>query len=367
MHAPGPGEVEANIFGPGFGEAALVHLGDNNWLIIDSCIDSRSGQPAPLRYLQEIGVDAASAVKLIVVSHWHDDHIRGLAQTVETCREARLCVSPALSRSEFIATIAPYEERNFIKAGSGVRELIEALKILGSRRQSATRALPNRLIFRLPGQSSGHGHEVGVTTLSPSDRQFELSLAEIGSLMPETRETKRRAPSQRENHLSVVTWVKIGEECSLLLGGDLEERGHPALGWSAILSLDPKPTGRASFFKVPHHGSITGHHDQVWQELLEPDAHAVLTPWGLGSKLPKQSDVHRITSLTSHSFATSTPDANRSRAFRIPAVERTVRESSVKLRAAQPPMGHVRVRRVSGAWQTELYGNARVLADLVVQ
>ena len=78
--APEFGELEVSLFGPGVGEAACVHLGQGKWLLIDSCLNPNSGEPASLEYLKSLGVNPASDVVLIVVSHWHDDHVRGITK-----------------------------------------------------------------------------------------------------------------------------------------------------------------------------------------------------------------------------------------------------------------------------------------------
>src|SRR5207245_4671337 len=52
---PGPDEIELSIFGPGFGECLLVHLGDADWMMVDSCMDQRHRQQPALTYLREMG------------------------------------------------------------------------------------------------------------------------------------------------------------------------------------------------------------------------------------------------------------------------------------------------------------------------
>jgi len=42
---PQPDELEISLFGPGYGESTLVHLGSGNWMIVDSCLDE-SGEKA---------------------------------------------------------------------------------------------------------------------------------------------------------------------------------------------------------------------------------------------------------------------------------------------------------------------------------
>jgi hypothetical protein len=37
MSAPAPEELEVTVFGPGFGESVIVHLGHNRWIVFDSC------------------------------------------------------------------------------------------------------------------------------------------------------------------------------------------------------------------------------------------------------------------------------------------------------------------------------------------
>jgi len=74
---PDAQQVEVTLLGPGYGESAAIHMGNNHWAVIDSCIDSNTGQPAAIAYLENMGVDPASAVDLIMATHWHDDHISG--------------------------------------------------------------------------------------------------------------------------------------------------------------------------------------------------------------------------------------------------------------------------------------------------
>ena len=80
---PGSHEIEVSVFGPGFGESIVVHLGSGRWMIVDSCLARSTKEPAALDYLQEIGVDVSANVRFVVSTHWHDDHIRGLAKVYE--------------------------------------------------------------------------------------------------------------------------------------------------------------------------------------------------------------------------------------------------------------------------------------------
>jgi hypothetical protein len=52
--APSISEIEITLLGPGYGESIIIHIGNNQWVIIDSCIDSADNSCAPLSYLQSI-------------------------------------------------------------------------------------------------------------------------------------------------------------------------------------------------------------------------------------------------------------------------------------------------------------------------
>ncbi len=218
---PTADQIELTLFGPGYGESAVVHLGNNRWVVVDSCIDSETKQPAALAYFQAIGVDPKEAVRLIIATHWHDDHIRGLSRLLSQCKKARFCCSSALTHKEFLATVLDYKQPA-MKIRSGIREISEVYQELQARpvpARTPIHALANRTVFFLPAEESGHGADCRIWTLSPSDKQFQKFLDELTLLMPGVKETKRGVTLQGPNHISVVTWISIGD-IALLLGGE---------------------------------------------------------------------------------------------------------------------------------------------------
>jgi hypothetical protein len=48
---PNADELEISLFGPGYGESLALHLGNGQWMIVDSCVDSSSRRAAALGYL----------------------------------------------------------------------------------------------------------------------------------------------------------------------------------------------------------------------------------------------------------------------------------------------------------------------------
>ena len=349
--APAPNEFEISIFGPGYGEGIALHLGHNEWIVVDSCEDSETKEPASLKYLKQIGVDPASAVKLVVVSHWHDDHIRGIARILKECATAIFSCSPALNCRDFVALTQLYKNAP-ITMPAGVKEYGELMDVLLARpRRDGDLSTP---IWAFPGRrllettysdtESGTVLSAEVRSLSPSDYAIQKGYEDIGKAFQKALEGRlERLVPFSPNHISVALWVQLGD-FSVLLGSDLEETRDPRLGWSAILS-STKPTGTASVFKVPHHGSKTAHSHDVWANMVEgANPIALLTPFqNAGVSLPESKDRQRIRSYTNAAYITATSTSGR-QIRRPPKVERLYRQTAKPLARSGGPVGHIRFR-----------------------
>ena len=350
---PANGELEITLFGPGYGESIALHLGDGSWVVVDSCINP-AGEPRALQYLTELGVDPARSVRLVVATHWHDDHIRGMAKLVNACSNAVFCCASVLCQQEFLAVVGSFGPNRVPGASSGVRELYDVFSRLNATGNKPTFALANSRVF-LQGACE-------IWALSPNSAEFLNFLRQVGSLLPEQGETRRRIPSLTPNKVSVVLWIKIGD-IAVLLGSDMEKPG-----WVDILHSPARPTRKASVFKIPHHGSANADEPGVWQDMLEPEPWAVLAPFRRGRQnRPRRSDVQRILSSTSKAY--STTQGRRLTGSPVPRdhmVVRTIRESGIKLRSVSMSNDAVRLRRPSGSqmpWRVELFGSACALQN----
>lgn len=157
--------VEFTAFGPGYGECLLVHLGDNEWMIVDSCVEA--DRVPVLEYLGAMNVEAAEAVKLVVATHWHDDHVRGISRVLAACPSARFACSAALCRDELLQAIGRLAPDRGGRLTSGVKEMRVVLELLADRSSppaTAEWAVQNRLLHR---RAAAVACEVLV--LAPSD------------------------------------------------------------------------------------------------------------------------------------------------------------------------------------------------------
>lgn len=356
--APPPETVEVSIFGPGYGESCLVHVGWNEWLVIDSCKDQRSGANPVLEYLERMGLDPASCVKLIVASHAHDDHIAGLSRVVERCENAQFVCSVALTEVQFFALLEFDQALAHVTRQSAYSEFRKINELLQARASGRGQwpaynwALADRPLYRRP--SNGKVFEAQVISLSPSNEAVTRSLAYFASQRPVAGQQPRRVAVADPNTLTCALWVEAGP-ARILLGGDLERGPGEGCGWNAIIGSPLRPNQMASVYKIPHHGSSNAHHPEVWTKMLVKDPVALLTPYRRGRyQLPTTDDSRRICGLTDKAYITSGP--------RIPSQPQRVKKVAAQLSGTaqnvqqEGKAGHIRARLANGSssWNVEL-------------
>jgi hypothetical protein len=372
---PLPDQIEVIVFGPNYGECIVVHLGNGNWIVVDSCIYERA--PVAIAYLRALGLDPAKSIKVVIATHWHDDHYKGLSQILAAAPAAHVWISSALTNLEFFRFAARMKKNKTATAGSKLTEFSRIIDEIRRREGvgllSFGFAASRSSIFRLDSGNSGHGFSCEVMALSPAHGDILNFLTRIAANMPRAKQTKRVVPSPSPNDVSVAALISVGP-LSILLGADLENSGNATAGWEAVLgahkhqSIGPK----ASLYKIPHHGSETAHNFEVWDKLLVANPLAILTPWRKGrGRLPTSTEAKNILDLSKDAFATaSDARSRRLRGDRPPGVVRFLRENEprIRLRSLNAPFGAVRFRTsniASGKWERELFGSACHLGQLV--
>lgn len=355
-------EIEVAVIGPGFGEAILVHIGDGKWIVVDSCQHPDHVQAAPLEYLESLGYEASEAIVAIVATHYDGDHIKGLSQVVEAAPAAKYITAVPMTQGDFVKFAKVVGNDPTRIRGTGLDEFLTILSHFSENRRAITYALPNRQIYIKNSLVFSHGEPFEMVTLSPADREMTTFLDWLAQQMPTAGMQKGHLPKRIRNDLSVALLITIGP-IAILLGADLEEEGKPDTGWSSVLgSRGQAPWPRAAVFKVAHHGSITGHHQNVWTDMLEGQPISILAPWFNGAaQLPTKEDRDRIVQLSGGAYSTATTRTKKADK-RSPAVERTIRETVGELRSVESIPGLVRARtkakNLEDGWVVELFDGA---------
>jgi len=325
-------------------------------MLVDSCLNPETREPAALSYLNSIGVRPCDSVCLVLVTHWDDDHTQGIARVVEQCDHATVACSLALNRTDIVQFVIE-QRRAQGGLGSGLDEL---RTILGQCRSTG------RLVWAkatLPLHPRAAGGNSTMTALSPSDdavsRSIE-SLIERASGKQVAFSLRYRAP-EGPNGSCVAATVRAGET-SILLGADLVNAANIQTGWDAVLA-HARPDTSASVVKVPHHGSEGAHHADVWEEIVDDDAVAIVTPWVVaGGHLPTAEDLARLRGVAQRVYLTAMPTLGRVK--KDSAVEKLITKvAGIRVEELRG-WGQVRARRRPDetSWRVDLDGDARAIA-----
>lgn len=347
---PADDEIEITLFGPGYGEAIAMHLGEGVWLLVDSCIDPDSRIPASETYLEQIRVDPEQ-VCAIVASHWHDDHVRGISRLADRYPKADFVVSAVFNNQEAGAFLAAYSGASSAGLARGAKELFLAVQA----RETVSAVLHKSIVL----QVTLNGRPVMVTALSPVQAAFTKFVAHMAQYVPRKDQAINHAPELHPNLEAVALHIDMGDD-AVLLGSDLEE--HQTCGWSAIVADNWSGSRRqATAYKIAHHGSVTGDCPQVWASLLKSNPVTCLTPFTLGDRrLPTDADKVRVKRNTPLAYISSgasrRPDMDSHHLKRL-------KDICNNLSRVNAGFGAVRLRKKIGApsWNVELFGAAQAL------
>ncbi|MFD3265277.1 MBL fold metallo-hydrolase [Phenylobacterium ferrooxidans] len=358
-------EIEVSVLGKNFGESIVIHVGDSKWVVVDSLLDD-SGVSAPLRYLQERGVDVAADLQLCVVTHWHGDHIGGMSSLLEAAPNAEVALPAVFGQDNFKSYL-----ESCLKSKNTTDEPLREIARIGELLAPGKRPAPiyaqgtTPLLTLGPGRTS-HGLSVTLTGLSPSNRDMHYFYLRLSPAPPGPGAAKPMA--HRENDASIAAWLTIGED-AVLLGADLETVLAPDRGWNAILSSPHRPPGKASIYKVAHHGSVTGHHEGIWVDLLLPENIAAIAPWNRNTGLPKSADQMRILDLSPQAFVTAQVSSRKFKST--PSIDKTLSDFGILVADTNHRVGTIRFRKKisapPGDWEVELSDGAIPLRDFVAR
>lgn len=367
---PGDAEFEIALFGRGVGEASLIHVGGNEWWIVDSF--SCRNRPIALSYLALLGVPP-SQVRHIFISHFDTDHYRGIESLYYSCNGAQFWFSSALNEKWFTRVYST-------QLSDTVGELGIVFGLLRDevRRSRGGRRRMNLLTaFQMGAKSEG----VTSFALAPTSDACQSANEELSDVIDGPRFGAGMAPRVRrqlrnQNRCSVVLHLDFHPPGSdrtfaAILGGDLLVSPR-RFGWDSVVD-DTRISGfqRADLVKVPHHGSESAYSKTLWSDLTTtPEVAILVSPFtSLPSPIPTRSDLKRLGErgavwLTAPSGADEIDEFGNSLSGYTAA---PINDSdSYSSAAGLPPgVGLVRARRepYETAWRVKAWGAAKRQQD----
>lgn len=340
--APNDNEIEVTLLGRGSGECVILHLGSHRYVTIDSFINSHTKQPVALDYLASMGVSPKEIV-CVVVTHWHKDHVLGVAQLACEVSNTTKFVLPAITNDSYFTRFLKVEEYQLNKQSPSA-EFSAALTTILNRKLPMCLASKDKTLLKF---GEGESDCVSLCSLSPNDEQLFRYLTYLKKLASD-QACKPSYTFSDENSISVALWLDFAKD-KALLGGDLI-----AEGWAAIVK-NRVGSGRASLYKVPHHGSITGHEDSVWTDMLIEKPISLMSVYN-SSGLPRDDDKNRIMERSKRVLIAGGVARIEKRPNFFKKLERC---SRVVLKPLGANMGIIRARKhldASSDWNVEVFG-----------
>ena len=280
IEQPRPDELEITTLGPGpaSGESIVVHLKDDEWIIIDSCLSE--GQVLPLEYLRGIGVNCKEQVKLVICTHWHRDHIQGLPEILNECENAKFCLAPVGDFKGYLNVVLKLAGVDPMGSNTW-NTLNKCLEALDNHNQRKPHLLTHNERFVHDGTKE-------MFAVGPSDEMYNRfcsSLLKIDPKQPQVEDIE----TMEGNLCSLALSISYNGQ-KALIGGDMEVGRskqdkynyhicddncpqHEECGWCDAIADDnvfaiEKPY---HFVKLPHHSSASAYCPKMWADGMAED------------------------------------------------------------------------------------------------
>lgn len=282
-------DINVVVFGRGNGESILVELEQDNWMVVDSFINVKTKKPAAISYLESIGLDPSLVLKRIVITHFHEDHIKGMSSIIESASpDAKVYMPDALTTNEALNYYSSLEIINGFDIKSMTSEIQKVFKLMKKSERLIIRLNQDKVIFK------NENHII--SALSPSDydsiKSTEMFTKKIIKSVDNKRTLAQSASKDFPNHFCIAINIEnLNSKKSILLGADLEITLDKRGGWDSAINTHLAPKKRSiDLFKVPHHGSKTAFHKETWECYTSSNFIALITTFG-SSSLPREESI----------------------------------------------------------------------------
>jgi len=258
--------MEIAIFGSSYGESIVLRIegpGGQKCGVIDCYApDLEGGENPVLKQLAAWG--GTETLDFLIVTHPHEDHLRGAGQLLSSIKKVGFIgwwggTSPTYATAYFEQLEQQYAEQ---------------FDVLGARSQSVKsffdqleKHLRLETVDKVRDSTDGLPHPFH--TLEP---EIPLKIVALSPWLPEQSQYVRRLVStveregSIEEHRIAMNQTSLGllihyGEARIVLGGDVEQANWDhAFSRGALRDLNG-----AHFVKIPHHGSRSGAHPDMWQ------------------------------------------------------------------------------------------------------
>jgi len=359
---PNKNDVEVTLIGTGggYGESVVLKIGWDKWVVIDSCINPETKEPLALEYLKQVNADLNKVV-LIVCTHWHNDHIKGLSKLLSKCPNCEFHFSAVNDLDKFLLLCELDNGKTLKGSKSSTAEFAKCLQIINNRGSYFVKAQSNLKLLSIREKDV----EFELYALSPSPKIVNDFDGEISQLITEFGERNTAIINKSPNDKSVALLLKFREE-RVLLGADLEIGKSEHEGWHHIIKHSLIKDGfKSNLYKLPHHGSENGYLKEIFDVLVNDNGTLKLTPFR-SSGLPTEAMLRTYFNHAEDIYLTSSLTVSKKSKKRDKSIEKIIDRSVKSISEVKFTHGIVRSRidftKNKGTWTTEVFEAALKLS-----
>lgn len=351
--------VELSVLGTGggYGESIVIKLIDDSWVVIDSCTDPKTGESLPIKFLKEKEVDILTQVKLIVCTHWHNDHIQGISNLLELAINADFYIPWIDDMEKFILFIQFDLKINYDVNDRSTKEFEKCLGVISKRNKPLKRAAIDNIIY------NDKINSIQIFSLSPSQEVIKEFHLEISEMIESITTSSVTIPHRKPNEKCIVLFILI-ENFKILLGADMEISTSVNRGWNDIFNNSKSfEKEKVILFKIPHHGSSNGYSKELCDVILNEKSILKLTPYFRGRKfLPEALILEKYKEYSNEVFITSNLGLKNTPKKREKSIAKAIKELRPSLKEVPFTYGvistHFDLTTGTITKTTNLYGTA---------
>lgn len=333
-------EIELTIIGTGggYGESIVIKLAYDEWIIVDSCVDPKTQEPLALWYLNELKINL-DFVKLIVCTHWHNDHIRGLSKILSKCLNAELCIPSVNDLKNFLYLCGLDAAKSKKGSKASLTEFSRCLDISKERNIYITKSQADQILYR----KEFNNVIFNIYSLSPSPKTLHDFDQEVKQLITDFGQSNTAVVNKSPNEKSVALLITFNNE-RVILGSDLEIGKSEHEGWNHIVNYSKVlDTVKSKLYKVPHHGSENAYREDIFNKIVNENATLKLTPYR-SQGLPTAEMLEKYSGHTNSLFLTSQMTHSSKAKKRDKSIEKQILRSVKNISEIKYQLGIVQSR-----------------------
>ncbi|MBB4341384.1 ComEC/Rec2 family competence protein [Rhizobium leguminosarum] len=298
------------IIGSAPGESLVLVFSCGSIITIDCC--KTADENHTINAIDELSLDFGNVI-FNVITHFHDDHIKGVSELVAKCPNSKIVIPDAWTADVFKRFVASVSDDTTLNRFSVTREIEKIFDILKGAKHRLFAASELTQLYPPPA----HPHSTGetLTVLTPTAVRKASFLSRLANDIDADVADAYAFCENNKNSTSICCVLRQGNSY-MLLGGDIENTA-PDCDLSSIHKSHLSNVARYDLVKLPHHGSNTSFCTEL-RNLID-DTHTVvaITPYPRGHKRLPSSETLTYLTGAQNTYVLAGKKIGRSRADRM--------------------------------------------------